>query len=746
MNTKTIKFDLNKYKLYEKIKAKQGDTKSRFLLFQLLDGSIPFNLTNRSVRAYMVKPDGKEIFNDLIINNYSLGYCTLELTNQVLAVSGTVKIELMVTEEDKKLTSSVFELEVVKSINSEKSIVSTNEFTALLNGLASLSEYDNYKNSVKSMEINKADKAKVEEKFGEVYEQLEHKANKEDVDEISNNKADKTALENTNSNLATQANRIDNLIIHSGEGTDKDAEVIDGRTGIDGTTFSLIGDNIRTTSNNIYSFINNVFNFKNDYITNLLNKDNMTNGKMINGNGEEDTHNGCSFTNDYLYLTAGESIILNFATYITIAKYNESKTFVGTEIVNNENLPYKFTADVNCYLRFNVYNEFKNTAMVVKGNVLPSKYITYGEKIPYPSELTFNDFQKVYNVINENFITNLINKANMTDGKIIDANGGETDYGTGHYTNDYLLLRKNESIIINFSTYLTIPLYNLNKVFKTNIVVTDEELPFVYTATEDCYVRFNVYEKDKNNAMVIKGENLPSTYIPYGKYVLKNTGNNSRFNNVLTGNYLFTGDSIAYGAGATEAGGYAKIIAKYNKDMSHKNIAVSGAILCRRVEGDSGSTVLEQIENEIALNNIYNHVVLEGAINDIWNLDKYPLGTYDRYNKNSELDETTICGAFESIIRKSKNAWNDAIIYYIIPHLMSAELATPIFDTLIEICKKYGVILIDLRYLSGEDVSIEYVKKTYTLTDGVGDGVHNNDLGYEKFYVKPIIDELAKHQ
>ena len=148
MNTKIIKFDLNKYKLYENIKAKQKDTKSRFLLFQLLDGSIPFDLTNRSVRAYMIKPDGNEIFNDLIINNYSLGYCTLELTNQVLAVPGKVKIELMITEEDKKLTSSVFELEVIKSINSENSIVSTNEFTALLNGLASLSEYDNYKNEI----------------------------------------------------------------------------------------------------------------------------------------------------------------------------------------------------------------------------------------------------------------------------------------------------------------------------------------------------------------------------------------------------------------------------------------------------------------------------------------------------------------------------------------------------------------------------------------------------------------------
>ena len=147
MNTKIIKLDLNR-RLYDKIIAKQGDTKSRFLLFQLLDGSIAFNLTNRSVRAYMIKPDGKEIFNDLIIDNYLLGYCTLELTNQVLAVPGTVKIELMVTEEDRKLTSFVLELEVIKSINSEKSIVSTNEFTALLNGLSSLSEYDNYKNEI----------------------------------------------------------------------------------------------------------------------------------------------------------------------------------------------------------------------------------------------------------------------------------------------------------------------------------------------------------------------------------------------------------------------------------------------------------------------------------------------------------------------------------------------------------------------------------------------------------------------
>lgn len=168
MNTKIIKLDLNKDRLYEKIKAKQGDTKSRFLLFQLFDGASPFSLVNRSVRAYMIKPDGQEVFNDLVINDRNEGYCTLELTNQVLAKVGIVKIELMITEGDKKLTSSVFELEVDKSINSEDSIVSTNEFGALLNGLASLSEYDNYKTQVQTntgvLETNTRELAEIKDK------------------------------------------------------------------------------------------------------------------------------------------------------------------------------------------------------------------------------------------------------------------------------------------------------------------------------------------------------------------------------------------------------------------------------------------------------------------------------------------------------------------------------------------------------------------------------------------------------
>lgn len=141
MNTKIIKLDINR-RLYDKIVAKQDDTGSRFLLFQLLDGAVPFNLTDRSVRVYGVKPDGAVIFNDLTVTHSATGFCLLELTNQMLAIAGTVKLELMITEGDKKLTSIPFEMEVIKKINSNDAVESSNEFRALLNALKEIDDWN----------------------------------------------------------------------------------------------------------------------------------------------------------------------------------------------------------------------------------------------------------------------------------------------------------------------------------------------------------------------------------------------------------------------------------------------------------------------------------------------------------------------------------------------------------------------------------------------------------------------------
>ena len=543
----------------------------------------------------------------------------------------------------------------------------------------------------------------------------------------------------TKEEVRIERNRIDNLIINSAVGSDKDSELVDGRN--NNVSYSTIGNNIRSTTSNIYSLLKNVFNFKKELITNVLNKYNMTDGKIIDANGAETEYTSGSFTNDYLLLRSGESITLNFSTYFTIAKYDLDKEFIENIVVNNEDVPYIFSADNDCYLRFNVYTDKKETAMVVFGETLPNEYISYGEKIYKPNEYTFADFQKVYNVINENYTTNLFNKNNITSGKIINANGGEETYPAGCFTNDYLLLRKRENITLNFATYFTIAKYDLNKAFKSNIVVNNEDLPYVFTATEDCYVRFNVYEDNKDNAMVAKGKNLPNEYLPFGKYIMTNVIENDRFKNVLSGNYLFVGDSICYGAGA--AGGYAKLIAYKNKDMIYKNIGVSGATICRRKPGDGGTSILNKLEEEIALNTSYNHVILEGGVNDLWNQNIWPLGTYDEYNKSSSLNEMTICGAFESLIRKCKDKWDNAFIYYLIPHSIDRKNTKVGFDTLKSIAKKYNVIVIDLRELSGLDTDIESVKSSYTSNS---DGVHPNEKGYDRFYVNPITNILNNYQ
>lgn len=402
MNTKIIKFDLNKYKLYENIKAKQKDTKSRFLLFQLLDGSIPFDLTNRSVRAYMIKPDGNEIFNDLIINNYSLGYCTLELTNQVLAVPGKVKIELMITEEDKKLTSSVFELEVIKSINSENSIVSTNEFTALLNGLASLSEYDNYKNEIKNA---RGGEVKLKDRLDKFGEQL---------DTIVLEKADNLKVDNVQQ-------QVNNLVLGA-VGDGNNAEVIQARG-----KYSVLNERLNEYDNSINYINNSIYKISpNIFDSSLYDKK-----SLVGINITYDPNTGyltidgtCTavgaFWNDFIFNTTGSitasiryisgSITgsgIQFDLYNTdnigIPIGTATSSFCSTGSILSKTLSNINLKQSRIYVKNGtVCNNLVIAIQVEKGNTI-TDYIKFKEKFANFLDKTYAD--KIDEMYNNNFIT-----------------------------------------------------------------------------------------------------------------------------------------------------------------------------------------------------------------------------------------------------------------------------------------------------------------------------------------------------
>lgn len=138
---KNINIEIDK-ELYTPITTKQGDT-SRYLLFKILNNGVPFSLSNKTVRAYLHKPDGTNVFNDLKIINIDGGLVELKITTQMSAANGVAKGELKIYEGTDILTTMDFTLDIVKS-NADNAVESSNEFSALTLGLNKIDEWDKY--------------------------------------------------------------------------------------------------------------------------------------------------------------------------------------------------------------------------------------------------------------------------------------------------------------------------------------------------------------------------------------------------------------------------------------------------------------------------------------------------------------------------------------------------------------------------------------------------------------------------
>lgn len=151
--------------------AQQGDT-ARVLTFNILDNGVPFNLTGKTVRAKILKPDNTKCYNDLTITNATNGECTLNLTNQILAVAGKVNCQLEIKEGEELLSTIIFSIDVEPSIDINGAVESTNEFTALLNGIIKLDEWDKY-----FKETSGAIEEKYTERLNGIDSSLEEKAN-----------------------------------------------------------------------------------------------------------------------------------------------------------------------------------------------------------------------------------------------------------------------------------------------------------------------------------------------------------------------------------------------------------------------------------------------------------------------------------------------------------------------------------------------------------------------------------------
>ncbi|MCD3211832.1 SGNH/GDSL hydrolase family protein [Clostridium botulinum C/D] len=195
----------------------------------------------------------------------------------------------------------------------------------------------------------------------------------------------------------------------------------------------------------------------------------------------------------------------------------------------------------------------------------------------------------------------------------------------------------------------------------------------------------------------------------------------------------WNGDSICAGDGWR--GGYPKIISERN-NMISENIAIGGgSITAEQYHVDNHkprhwiSRTIEKMRSDA------DYAILEGGVND-YSL-KVPFGIITK-DFTSKLDDTTFCGAFESMLKQLILKFQGKKIGYILVHRIwdnNLDFNSKWYPAILEMCAKWGVPVCDL-YKNCPSLKLnEQLKNKYTNNK---DGWHPNEEGYRKYYVDKI--------
>jgi lysophospholipase L1-like esterase len=210
---------------------------------------------------------------------------------------------------------------------------------------------------------------------------------------------------------------------------------------------------------------------------------------------------------------------------------------------------------------------------------------------------------------------------------------------------------------------------------------------------------------------------------------------------------LFAGDSITYGAGWRPTPedylntGWSKII-RDNNNLVIGSYGLGGTTIVKRT-GRTDS-IVERISKMFSEYPNADYIILQGGVNDAWS--SVPLGTVTT-GYDGPFDETTYCGAFESMLRQCILNWKGKKIGFIITHKIKTAEGVYNFAGFMQksrdICEKWSVPYIDLYKYSGITGDLTAINNMYfQLNNGVGDYTHPTQLGYQ--ILTPKIESWMK--
>lgn len=255
-----------------------------------------------------------------------------------------------------------------------------------------------------------------------------------------------------------------------------------------------------------------------------------------------------------------------------------------------------------------------------------------------------------------------------------------------------------------------------------------------FTETNDCFVMVNISLTQTGRDFF----KLCETSIFNANY--------ERYHGRLTGKFIsYNGDSIAESRDsgfASNGGGYPVLIKELTGGI-YENKAVSGGTLAAN---ESYHSVCETIQT---MDSTADIICLEGGINDYW--QNIPLGTFSESDFTGTVDESTVCGALESIFRQSINKWVGKPIVFVIPHKITTTAWTQnnagytfadLREKIIGICEKYSIPYLDMWANGGLNAYMDALNRAY-LNGGSSvhpDGCHPDVNGYKKYYVPRLIE------
>ena len=163
-NIQNLTIDINK-KPFQTITANVGEVASRFIKITILENNIPADLTGVTAYLYAKKADGTKVFNSVKVEDAKQGIVLAELTSQVLAIPGLVKLTLLLTKDSAKLASKQIIVSVDESSIDDEAIESSNEFGALTEALNKVNNIDNKFNELTVDSIREATEIEIQKQI-----------------------------------------------------------------------------------------------------------------------------------------------------------------------------------------------------------------------------------------------------------------------------------------------------------------------------------------------------------------------------------------------------------------------------------------------------------------------------------------------------------------------------------------------------------------------------------------------------